>query len=263
MTPENKKEISLFHDNIAESYDDILNKNRFSEILRPIFHKILMRNVQHGNNILDLGCGTGEDALFLAQKEVNVTGVDISPKMIEIARNKSAYKDFKKNLQFFCSDMESFLQKNTNKFDAIISNFNAVNYVRNLKSFSASASTALNEDGKLIFTVLNKLSVSEVFYNFLRLNFKRSWKAVFKRKELLITDLNIYFPGAFGDFFKDQFRVKRITGIGIFIPPHNLTGMYNKLSFSMPFLIWLEKLIASVFPFYCFSDHYIIEMHKK
>jgi SAM-dependent methyltransferase len=263
LTAENKKEILSFHDNIAESYDNILSKNRFSEILRPVFQNILLQNTQQGNNILDLGCGTGEDALFLAQNGVNVTGVDISPKMIEIAENKTSENNLNKNLQFFCRDMESFLNENTNKFDAVISNFNAVNYVRDLNSFSAHASSSLNKDGKLIFTVLNKLSISEVFYNFLRLNLKRSWKAIFKRKELLITDLDIYFPVAFSDFFQNQFRVKRITGIGIFIPPHNLTGMYDKLSFAIPFLLWLEKLIASVFPFYCFSDHYIIEMQKK
>lgn len=263
MTSENQNEILLFHDNIAESYDDILNKNRFSEILRLLFQNILIQNIQHGNRILDLGCGTGEDALFLAKKGFSVTGVDISQKMIEIAEKKAVTKDYNENLQFFCSDMEIFIIENTNKFDVIFSNFNAVNYVRDLNSFSANASTALNEDGKLIFTVLNKLSISEVFYNFLRLNFKKSWEAVFNRKGLLLTDLNIFFPGTFVDFFKDHFRVKRITGIGIFIPPHNLTGMYNKLSFAIPFLLWLEKLISSVFPFYCLCDHYIIEMQKR
>lgn len=172
MTAENKKEILLFHDNIAESYDDILNKNRFSEILRSIFQNILVQNIQQGNNILDLGCGTGEDALFLANNGFNVTAVDISPNMIEIAQSKAGAKDSNKNLQFFCSDMESFINENKNKFDAIISNFNAVNYVKDLNSFSLSLSASLNKNGKLIFTVLNKLSISEVFYNFLRLNLK-------------------------------------------------------------------------------------------
>jgi len=258
-----KRDLVQFHDEIAEKYDSILSKNRFSEVLRPVFQNILMQNIHHGDYILDLGCGTGEDAIFLAQKGVNVTGVDISPKMIEIAGKKADTKDFNKNLQFFCDDMEIFISENTNKFDAIISNFNAVNYIRDLNSFSAHVSTALNKDGKLIFTVLNKISASEVFYNFVRLNLKRSWKAIFNRKELLLTDLNIFFPGLFSNFFKNHFYIKRITGIGIFIPPHNLTGMYDKLSFVLPLLLRLEKLTASVFPFYCLSDHYIIEMQKK
>ena len=32
---------------------------------------------------------------------------------------------------------------------------------------------------------------------------------------------------------------------------------------SQVFLLWLENLTASFFPFYSFSDHYIIEMQKK
>ncbi|MEO8512935.1 MAG: methyltransferase domain-containing protein [Ignavibacteria bacterium] len=263
MAYKEKKELILFHDKIAEKYDDILSKNRFSEILRSVFHNILQKNIFPSDKILDLGCGTGEDAVFLAKKGITVTALDVSPKMIELAQSKAGTKDFNENLKFLCCDMESFINENMNKFDAIISNFNAINYVEDLNSFSAYASASLTKDGKLIFTVLNRLSISEVFYNFLRLNLKRSWNAIFNRKESLITDLDLYFPGDFSRFFKDQFKIKRITGIGIFIPPHNLTGMYNKLRFAIPFLLWFENLFASVYPFYCFSDHYIIEMQKK
>ena len=227
------------------------------------FMIILKKNIFPGNTILDLGCGTGEDAIFLAEKGINVTAVDISPKMISLAQSKADAKGINDNLQFFCCDMESFITDNKKKFDAVISNFNAVNYVSDLISFSGLLAHSLNSDGKIIFTVLNKLSISEVFYNFLRLNLKRSWNAVFNRKESLITDLHLYFPCAFSSFFKNEFKIKRITGIGILIPPHSLTGMYDKIGFAIPFLLKLEKLIASVFPFYCLSDHYIIEMQKK
>lgn len=41
-----------------------------------------------GSSILDIGCGAGRDALYLAQKGLLVTGIDFSEKLIEIARNK-------------------------------------------------------------------------------------------------------------------------------------------------------------------------------
>jgi SAM-dependent methyltransferase len=39
--------------------------------------------------VLDLGCGTGSHALLLAAKGYSVTGVDLSPEMLTIAREKS------------------------------------------------------------------------------------------------------------------------------------------------------------------------------
>ena len=38
---------------------------------------------------LDLGCGTGTNAVFLAQQGWQVTGVDFSPKALELARDKA------------------------------------------------------------------------------------------------------------------------------------------------------------------------------
>ena len=39
--------------------------------------------------VLDVGCGTGSHALLLAAKGYSVTGVDLSPEMLAIAREKS------------------------------------------------------------------------------------------------------------------------------------------------------------------------------
>lgn len=43
----------------------------------------------HGPEVLDLGCGTGNVALRLARRGVHVIGVDLSPEMLDIARQKT------------------------------------------------------------------------------------------------------------------------------------------------------------------------------
>jgi len=43
----------------------------------------------HGPGILDLGCGTGNLALRLAARGLHVTGVDLSPDMLDVAREKT------------------------------------------------------------------------------------------------------------------------------------------------------------------------------
>lgn len=49
----------------------------------------LLPEIPPGSKVLDVGCGTGNYALFLARQGYHVTGFDLSSKMLEIAREKS------------------------------------------------------------------------------------------------------------------------------------------------------------------------------
>jgi SAM-dependent methyltransferase len=55
-------------------------------------------------SILELGCGTGRALLPLAQAGHVVTGVDISPKMLEIARERASLAGVQDRTRLICSD---------------------------------------------------------------------------------------------------------------------------------------------------------------
>ncbi len=46
-----------------------------------------------GTTVLDIGCGTGENALYLAQQGHETWGIDASPRAIEKAKAKSASRE--------------------------------------------------------------------------------------------------------------------------------------------------------------------------
>lgn len=48
----------------------------------------IAERIQPGWRVLDIGCGTGTLAVLVAQREAQVTGVDISPVMLSVAREK-------------------------------------------------------------------------------------------------------------------------------------------------------------------------------
>lgn len=61
------------------------------EAWKRIFQKILP---EKGLSILDVGCGTGELSIVLAEMGHKVTGIDLSQKMLEIARKKTETRGF-------------------------------------------------------------------------------------------------------------------------------------------------------------------------
>jgi SAM-dependent methyltransferase len=76
-----------FFDFFARLYDPLIFFNTMA--VRRIFRQNLrLLSLQRGGRILDIGCGTGSHALYLARRGFAVWGVDSSPSMIARARAK-------------------------------------------------------------------------------------------------------------------------------------------------------------------------------
>ena len=80
---------------------DDLNNYYFDNSIKRIFNQ----TIKIGNNykVLDLGCGVGRMSLWLAPKVEKTIGIDISPKMIEIAKKRAISFDLK-NIEFFVTN---------------------------------------------------------------------------------------------------------------------------------------------------------------
>jgi len=79
--------------------------------------------------VLDLGCGTGGHAIELGRRGYSVTGVDVSPAMLEIARNKvnQSAPDKHQHIEFMLGDVETvYLGAN---FDSAIMMFAVLGYL--------------------------------------------------------------------------------------------------------------------------------------
>lgn len=104
----NKQDVISFFDHLAPQWDaDMI---RHDDVIQKILD---IANVIPGADVLDVACGTG--VLFPDYLERNVgslTGVDISPEMVKIARSKFP------QVQVYCADVEEAdLRK---KFDCIV-----------------------------------------------------------------------------------------------------------------------------------------------
>ena len=68
-------------DELAPTYDEDFTGSLIGRLQRQAFWRILRGEID-GGTILDLGCGTGEDAVRLAKRACRVDALDVSPEMI-------------------------------------------------------------------------------------------------------------------------------------------------------------------------------------
>ncbi len=82
---------------------------RYTGRLRRRFNKELrlklLGNLQ-GQRVLDVGCGEGSNSVLLAKLGAHVTGLDISPKSVELARERAHVNGVSERTRFICSPVE-------------------------------------------------------------------------------------------------------------------------------------------------------------
>lgn len=112
--------------------------------------------------ILDLACGTGGHLIPLAKRGFEVSGLDASEGMLEIAQKKAEKEHVKVNIYNFL--MQSFSLEE--KYDAAISMFSTINYLTTypgLKSFLKNVNFHLSKKALFVFDFWNGLAVVDHF----------------------------------------------------------------------------------------------------
>jgi len=154
-----KDEFSLeakVYDRIWGTYDYDVDVRFLDELFR-----------EHGcRKVIDVGCGTGNHALRLSKIGYHVTGVDVSPAMLEKARAK----DKEGSVRFLQGDMKKLDRAISvgEKFDAAICLGTAFSHLltnKNVQAFLRALHGMLRKKGLFIFDARNAKKISEDHLN--------------------------------------------------------------------------------------------------
>lgn len=139
---------SSHYDKEAEYYDIFNEQN--SKIINQSINSILKK--YNAKTVLDLACGTGSQVFYLTENGYHVTGYDINPKMLSIAKEKAEKRNLA--IPFLEGDMHTTV---AGSFDAVITIFNAIGHLTK-KDFEKTLDNIyqnLQENGIYIFDILN------------------------------------------------------------------------------------------------------------
>lgn len=256
-------------DSIAANYDSYDNINEILQWMRSVVHKVYLKELKPGSTVLELNCGTGIDAMFLAENNFKVFATDISPQMINIVKSKINSSGTKNIIGTEAVSFDEIGKVNETGFDAVVSNFGGLNCINDFGKLSSDLHSKLNPGGKFIAVVMNRFSPWEMLYYILfRMDFKKAFRRF--KKSGIYADLNgekvltYYFsPGNFAKKFSSHFKKDKIYSLGYYTPPPYLVGIYRKLKPLVKLWMFFDEIVKGLFPLNRFGDHFIIILSRK
>ena len=256
-------------DSVAADYDGPRGNNSLIQDMRDEMWRWLDRSFARGSRLIDLGCGTGLDAVRMARLGHRITATDWSPQMIarttERAREESVTDRVEavgvgahelRRLEGECS------------FDGAYSNLGPLNCVPDLADVSSACARLLKPGGALVFTVIGRVCPWEIVHYAVRGRWSR-WKMRFARNAVPV-GMNqhtiwtrYYTPREFYRAFKRDFTLQHYRGLCVFAPPPYLTWLRDRLPRVYEWLWRMDRRTAGWPLLRSIGDHFLIVMTKR
>ena len=198
------KPVPLGFDAIASRYDELWTNTETGQSQRAQVWAHIDSLWKAGERILDIGCGTGVDALHLASRGVAVDAIDASPAMVAS-----------------CAVPASVLRAEEigtlpGTYDGALSNFGALNCVADLRPVVAGLSARVRPGGRVAICMIGRFCMRETLRFAVRLQFRKAVRRWPGQAQASI-GITVYYPTVrqLRRLFAPQFVLQRSAAIGM------------------------------------------------
>jgi SAM-dependent methyltransferase len=255
-------------DSAAPVYDAQYEELYGIKRLRRIIHACYLRHFRPGQRLLELNCGTGTDAIVLAQNRMHVLATDLSPAMIAEAQKKVEAARVVESVELRVLSYLDLGSLRGEKFDGAYSNMGGINCTNDLGIVAAHLGSLIQPGGFFIATVLTNFCLWETLAFLGRGKLRQAFRR--RKKAGVAAHLHggrvqtYYFsPRAFASAFANWFDVVSIAGLNIFTPPPNSPRAYSLVPKLMRLLERLDDSVAHISPFSAIGDHFLIVLRRR
>lgn len=259
-------------DAMADRFD-----GRFSEwasvaAQRRAVRRHLLAAFPAGSHLLELAGGTGEDALFMAGQGRTVMLTDGSPAMVARARAKAAAAGLADRLAArqlvleqldaaTASDTDDRTFEDVRSFDGAWSNFAGLNCVADLRPVARGLARLLPGGASALLVVFGPLPPGEVLTQLVRGDIRSAFRRLHRggsaaRIGGLGFDVHYPSPRTIARAFAPWFMLRRMRGIGVFVPPSAAEPFISRLPRLVRTLEALDRLAEA--PLAQLGDHVLL-----
>jgi ubiquinone/menaquinone biosynthesis C-methylase UbiE len=250
-------------------FDTIYFDNAIIQYKRKRVRESVEKLIRPQSKILELNAGTGEDAIYFAERGHTVHATDISEGMLKQLNEKVKSKKLQNNISSeICSFTRLEQLKNKGPYDLIFSNFAGLNCTNKLDKVLQSFSLLLNSGGIVTLVILPKFCLWEtllVFKGKFKTAFRRSFSS--KGRKAQIEGENFlcwyYDPSFIKKKLISEFDLMAIEGLCTIVPPSYIENFPEKYPKIYNYLKAKEEKLKSKWPWRSIGDYYIISFKKK
>jgi SAM-dependent methyltransferase len=280
-----------FFDALAPTYDLDFTSTALGRALRERVWERLAALFPPGANVLELACGTGEDARFLAARGVRVVATDQSEPMLALARHKTA--DLPVTLiPFDLTGPPPPEVLARAPYAGLFSNFGGLNTLSSaaLAALAAHLASLLTPGARVLLVVMGRWCAWEIGWHLIHLQPRRAFRRLvtkgapatpspaavsrgtavsgiepqvpyaYSGQEDAGPPLLIHYPStsALRRAFAPAFRLARVWPLGLFLPPTALERLTRRSWFPFRLLAALDRL-----PWPLLADHTVYELVRQ
>ena len=224
-------------DRLAPTYDTLVSGDTFRH-QRMQTHAAFKRWIKSGFRVLEIGCGTGVDTAFLAAIGAKVVACDPSEAMLSRTKRRLANTglgDRAGILSCGLQELPQFLDAldHDEGFDAVVSNFGALNCVPSLEALGVIGHRHLRPGGAMILGLLGRTCLWETVYFAVRGDALRAARR--RQPAVAVAVAGVDVPTFYHRrrdvraCLGEDFTLNGAIGIGVMVPPPYLEPRWQRL----------------------------------
>jgi ubiquinone/menaquinone biosynthesis C-methylase UbiE len=250
-------------------FDEIFSEDLIIQYKRERVRQHILQYVRPPASLLELNCGTGEDALFFAGKGFSVHATDISEGMLQKLWLKIKAVGGDRNISTeLCSFTELGQLKNKGPYDAIYSNFGGLNCTPVIKKVLSSFDSLVKPGGTVTMVLITKFCLWEmllVFKGKFRTAFRRFFSSKGRKARVEGREFTCWYYG-FDDIRKNlppSFKIIAAEGLCTIVPPSYIERFAEKRPTLFEWLKKKEDVLKNRWPWKYWGDYVIVTLKKK
>ncbi|HEX7103988.1 MAG TPA: methyltransferase domain-containing protein [Nitrolancea sp.] len=261
-------------DGVAPRYDAAFTDQQLGRWLREVVWRELDDAFAAGDRVLDLGCGTGEDARHLAERGVQVIATDASSGMLDVARQKAKLARLADRVSFDRLDLGDvgisgfpIPITGSTPLAGAYSNFGPLNCLSDRRDLATSLARVIRPGGSFIAVVMGPFcpweTVRYAFHGHPRTAIRRFRSGVRSRVGGGVVRVWYPSPRTLRDEFAPAFEHVKTLGVGILLPPSDLGHLIPKAPRFFAATNAFDDRLRTHRPFTWLNDHYLIVFRRR
>jgi SAM-dependent methyltransferase len=249
-------------DALAADYDARFTDTCIGSLMRRAVWSRCQARFARGARILEMNCGTGEDALWLADQGMQVLATDVSPSMLDVAERKRAASPCGAAVSLQRLAWEDLGSLTEGPFDGALSNFGGLNCVEDIAAAAHALAGRLRPGAVAVLCVMGPLVPWEWGWFLARAQPAHAWRRL-RRAEW--SGLRIRYPSIRRtcQAFSPDFRLLRTSALGALLPPPYVEGWIGRYPRLVRGLERVERRFETRWPLPHLADHYLVELERR